>query len=62
MFQVSINSIKNIRVIVRKQNFNQNFNLLVNATRFQEISKFNVFLKNKIEKKYTHILVLIPNY
>ena len=33
MFQVSINSIQNIWIIVRKQNFNQNFNLIVDAAR-----------------------------
>ena len=33
MFQVSIISIQNILVIVRKQNFNQNFNLIVDAAR-----------------------------
>ena len=33
MFQVSINSIQSIRIIVRKQNFNQNFNLIVDAAR-----------------------------
>ena len=33
MFQVPINSIKKIWVIVRKQNVNQNINLIVDAAR-----------------------------
>ena len=53
MFQVSVNSIQNIWVIVRKQNFYQSFNLIVDATRHndhrQSIGR-NFSLKNLANK------------
>ena len=73
MFQVSINSIqKHLRfwVIVRKQNFNQNFNLYVDAARHtdqrQSISR-NISLKNpaknvQCEEKHYFIFLGRPQY
>ena len=49
MFQISINPFKNIWVIVRKQNFNQNFNLIVDAARptdHRQSISWNFSLKN----------------
>ena len=58
MFQISINSIQNIRVIVREQNFNQNFNPIVDAaplptghTDQRQSISWNFSLKN-LAKNY----------
>ena len=66
MFQVSINiPFKNIWVIVRKQNFKQNFNLIVDAAYLpdqrQSISR-NFSLKNPAYKIKTESYLVFGIY
>ena len=55
MFQVSLNSIQNIWVIIRKQNFNQNFNPRPPNQR-QSISR-NFSFKNPAKNQSSNLVL-----
>ena len=67
MFQISINSIQKYLSIVRKQYFNENFNLIVDATRptnanlSAEIFRWKIWLKSTMADESCIIAPLYNN-